>query len=432
MKKNLLTIALIAAVSSGFAQEGKEDKAEGSSFNRWSIEVAGGVNKPSNPFTPGAFTATPSPWNADLGVRYMLSNNFGLKWDIGYYSFTNSDNSSIEFDTHYYRTSVQGVVNAGNILGFPTWTKRIGLLMHLGGGYSQMKSDDQRYTDRMGHFIVGLTGQVKLSNRIALTGDFTSLTGVGQNRTFDGTNSPELLNDKFRGFGGGIFSGSIGLTFYLGSNDTHADWYLEGDKTKDEVAELQKRIGDLETMLSDADKDGVPDYLDAEPNSTAGMAVDTKGRAIDKNGNGVPDELESYMSKTYGDNVKSSAITNNSMTNNEMIRSLINGGYMCAYFPYNKSVPTNESTEGIGFVLTYLRNNPTAQIEITGHADEIGNTEYNNKLSAARANAVKDVLVKAKIDPARLTVVPAGEDKSVDKSSEGARKLVRRVTFRVK
>ena len=67
-----------------------------------------------------------------------------------------------------------------------------------------------------------------------------------------------------------------------------------------------------------------------------------------------------------------------------------------------------------------------------GHADEIGKSDYNDKLSNARANSVKDILVKAKIDSSRLNIVAAGEDSSVEKDSDGARKLVRRVTFKVK
>ena len=82
--------------------------------------------------------------------------------------------------------------------------------------------------------------------------------------------------------------------------------------------------------------------------------------------------------------------------------------------------------------MTYLRNNPTASVDIIGHADEIGQSPYNDKLSASRANSVKVVLLKAGIDASRLNIVAEGEDTSVDKTSTGARKLVRRVTFRVK
>ena len=55
----------------------------------------------------------------------------------------------------------------------------------------------------------------------------------------------------------------------------------------------------METQMNDSDKDGVPDYLDQENNSVAGVAVDTKGRMVDKNNNGVPDELERYLTNNY-------------------------------------------------------------------------------------------------------------------------------------
>jgi OOP family OmpA-OmpF porin len=45
---------------------------------------------------------------------------------------------------------------------------------------------------------------------------------------------------------------------------------------------------------------------------------------------------------------------------------------------------------------------------------------------------VKNILLKANIDASRLNVIAAGEDSSVDKDSDGARKLVRKVTFKIK
>ena len=52
--------------------------------------------------------------------------------------------------------------------------------------------------------------------------------------------------------------------------------------------------------MLDTDNDGVADYLDTEPNTTAGALVDTKGKSIDKNNNNVPDEFEAYILKNYG------------------------------------------------------------------------------------------------------------------------------------
>ncbi len=265
-----------------------------------------------------------------------------------------------------------------------------------------------------------MTGQIKLTDRIALTGDFTSITNAKQNVAFDGSSANDI-----RGFNGSLFTGTVGLTVYLGKNAKHADWVIDNE---DKFDAIDARFMAIENKMLDTDKDGVADYLDEEANTPAGAMVDTKGKSIDKNNNGVPDETEAYVLKNYASNTTNSPL----LSNNELITSLINGGYVAVYFDFNKSTPTNVSTEGTDFMLTYLRNNPSATIDIVGHADEIGRSAYNDKLSNARAKNVKNTLVKANIDASRLNVIAAGEDTSVDKDSENARRLVRRVTFRVK
>ena len=65
--------------------------------------------------------------------------------------------------------------------------------------------------------------------------------------------------------------------------------------SKARIRELRARVAVLEEMMNDTDKDGIPDYLDVENNSLAGFAVDTKGRMVDLNGNGVADEIERYL-----------------------------------------------------------------------------------------------------------------------------------------
>ena len=93
-----------------------------------------------------------------------------------------------------------------------------------------------------------------------------------------------------RGFNGTLYNATLGLSIYLGSNDMHADWAYEMQDEKQ--AEMEDRMAEIETMMNDTDRDGVPDYLDVENNTTNGVAVDAKGRAIDLNNNGIPDELE--------------------------------------------------------------------------------------------------------------------------------------------
>lgn len=419
MKKILLTLVFALVLNTLSAQTEPAEKKE-IGFNQWSFELAGGFNKPTKSMTPGYRTAVVSPFVADLGVRYMFNNKFGMKADFGYNSFKQGDDSN-NFDTKYYRVDLQGVANLGRIMNFETWTNTFGLLGHAGVGLSFLERKDPTYLkDRMGNFMAGLTGQIKLTERIALTGDFTTIFHSKQNIAFDGASYIPS-----NGFTGVLFNGTAGITIYLGSNAKHADWTVENE---DRFDAIDARFMAIENKMLDTDKDGVADYLDEEANTPAGAMVDTKGRSLDKNNNGVSDETEAYVLKNYAANTGDGSV----VYNNDLIKSLINGGYVAVYFDYNKSTPTNVSTEGTDFILTYLRNNPTASVDIIGHADELGRSEYNDKLSTARANNVKNTLIKANIDASRLNVVAAGEDNSVDKESDAARKLVRRVTFRVK
>jgi OOP family OmpA-OmpF porin len=419
MKKLILTFVFAAAFTTVSAQTETEKTATNTDYNKWSIELAAGVNKPQRPMTSGYFTSTPSPYVVDLGARYMFNNKFGLKADFGYNSFEGKDESK-SFDTKYYRVDLQAVANLGRIMNFETWTNTIGLLGHAGFGLSMLEREDPSYVkDRMGNFMAGVTGQIKLTDRISLTGDFTTILNAAQNAAFDGASTRAS-----RGFQGILFNGTVGLTVYLGKNAKHADWVTLVDK---DVLALTDRVDNIENKMLDTDNDGVADYLDQEANTPDGMLVDTKGRSIDKNNNNVPDETEAYILKNYGN--KSDTTT---VYDNELIKSLINGGYVAVYFDFDKSTPTNVSTEGTDFILTYLRNNPSASVDIIGHADELGRTAYNDKLSNARATNVKNTLVKANVDASRLNVIAAGEDTSVDKDSDAARKLVRKVTFRVK
>lgn len=419
MKKVLLALVFAFAINTLSAQnETVETKEIG--FNQWSFELAGGFNKPQRPMTSGYSTALISPYVVDLGVRYMLNNKFGLKADFGYNSFQ-GEKESVDFDTKYYRVDVQAVANLGRIMSFETWTNTFGLLGHAGFGLSFLERKEPTYLkDRMGNFMAGITGQIKLTNRIVLTGDFTTIINAKQGLAFDGASTSST-----RGFGGILFNGTAGITVYLGKNSKHADWTLDN---QDKFDAIDARFTAVENRMIDSDNDGVANYLDEEAETPAGTMVDTKGRSIDKNNNGVADKTEAYVLENYASKTDGTQV----LDFNDQIKSTINNGYICTYFDFNVSKPNNTSTEGIDFILTYLRNNPTASVDIIGHADEVGRSAYNDKLSNARAENVKNILLKANIDPSRLNIIVAGEDTSVDKTSEGARKLVRKVTFKIK
>ncbi|KGO86255.1 hypothetical protein Q765_11780 [Flavobacterium rivuli WB 3.3-2 = DSM 21788] len=417
MKKAVLPLLLLCLAPALRAQEANTEKPA-QDYNKWTLELGGGINTVANPLSPGYDVSSYNFFSANFGARYMFNTKFGLKLGVTYDELKNNDNSP-EFKTDVQGVSLQGVVNLGRILEFQTWTNRLNVLAHTGVGVGRFKSDrTQQYYDHIGTFLIGLTGEFKLSERVSLFGDFTMNNNYSQQRTWDGGAYEHNLK---QGFDSTLYQATVGLTVALGSHEQHADWYIQDVTT--ELNDLDKRVGDLETMMNDSDKDGVPDYLDAEPNTIAGVAVDSKGRTIDKNNNGVPDELEKYLDER--DSKSKSSISSD-------LSDLINGGYINAYFDFGKDQPNAQSVSGINFLTRYLKENPSASADVIGYADEVGDAEYNKALSARRAANVKQILVDSGIDAGRLNIIGNGEDSSVNKSSAFARQTVRRVTFIIK
>ena len=78
----------------------------------------------------------------------------------------------------------------------------------------------------------------------------------------------------------------------------------------------------------------------------------------------------------------------------------------------------------------WLRANPSARVQIEGHCDERGTTEYNLALGAKRAQSAKDYLVSLGVLAGRLSTISYGEELSVcTESSEACWQKNRRDRF---
>jgi peptidoglycan-associated lipoprotein len=58
----------------------------------------------------------------------------------------------------------------------------------------------------------------------------------------------------------------------------------------------------------------------------------------------------------------------------------------------------------------WLKSNPSARIEVEGHCDERGTSEYNLALGAKRSQTAKDYLVSLGISPERISTISYGEE----------------------
>ncbi len=406
-------------------------------YNRWSVNLNVGTNIGIRPFTSGYYATTPNYFvkpefnHVDLNVRHMFNTKFGVMWDFGYDNFS-ADSGSPDFSNNMYRTSFQGVLNMHRVMNWEEFTETFGLQFHLGPGFSFLQGKGTttfNHYDNIFSILGGATILIKVSEKVAFNLDYTIISNLTHHVTLDGQTKldPSLSRT------GLVYTTSLGMTFYIGKKDRHADWYWEDLDDKEEYKDLLARVEDLETMMNDTDKDGVPDYLDVENNTIGGVAVDTKGRAVDLNSNGVPDELESYINNKYGDlqATVNNLISGDNNYSNAQMRSMINGQYVNVFFDFDETRITTGTISAINFLIKYMNANPTANAEVIGYADEYGDYEYNIGLSRRRAQRVIEMIVRSGIDANRLKLVVKGEDNSVPKNSKLARQLVRRVAFKV-
>jgi outer membrane protein OmpA-like peptidoglycan-associated protein len=91
-----------------------------------------------------------------------------------------------------------------------------------------------------------------------------------------------------------------------------------------------------------------------------------------------------------------------------------------------------ESFEELDKVAELMKINPTMEIELAGHTDNIGDPQKNIELSENRVNSVKNYLVRKGIPANRIKSVGYGGSKPLySNETEETRKLNRRVEMKV-
>jgi OmpA-OmpF porin, OOP family len=176
----------------------------------------------------------------------------------------------------------------------------------------------------------------------------------------------------------------------------------------------------------DYDQDGVQDRLDKCNNTKKGCIVDQYGCALDADGDGVCDGIDQCPNTPKGEKVNKVGCSASQLAalrvpatppppppaqeiarpvtpppaptppQSEVERQLIETGSIVlrdVYFEFDKATLLPESETRLNEVGATLEKFGDLKLEVQGHTDSRGSDKYNEKLSQARAEAVRDYLL---------------------------------------
>ena len=179
---------------------------------------------------------------------------------------------------------------------------------------------------------------------------------------------------------------------------------------------------DMSGCPLDTDGDGVADYMDRCPDTAEGAEIDEQGCEIvvepmvmDSDGDGIEDAYDNCKGTPKGAMVNKSGCWEPENLQFNSGRSTIKAG----------------SESGLDKVVEILKANPDLKLEIQGYTDSIGSLAINNRISAQRAQAVKDYLVGKGIAADRLTTKGLGPQNPIaDNATREGRAENRRVELK--
>lgn len=101
-------------------------------------------------------------------------------------------------------------------------------------------------------------------------------------------------------------------------------------------------------------------------------------------------------------------------------------------FDHNSSALTPSSYEELDKLVKLMQDNPSMQIELSAHTDDVGSEQYNLRLSQKRGEAAKKYLQRQGIEAQRIIAKGYGKNKPlVPNDSDENRAINRRVEFTI-
>ena len=191
-------------------------------------------------------------------------------------------------------------------------------------------------------------------------------------------------------------SNRVMVTLYV---VTPEDKDSDGDGLVDSIDECKNTPNgvkiDKNGCALDNDKDLIANYKDECADTPLGVKVDAKGCPLDDDSDKVANYIDECPNTPSGVGVDD--------------RGCALKMYLDLKFKRSSAKIKRSSHEKIVAFATFLEENPAYNVKITGHTDSNGKSGINMKLSKARANTVKLVLVAEGVEESRVETFGKGE-----------------------
>lgn len=368
----MICVAIAATMSFANAQTLQNSKLS----DNWFIGIDGGA------YTPMSHTAFFKGMRAVTGIKVgrYISPVFGMRLDGQFYINPNQHGSAPKTAIDMSNVSLDGLFNLSNLFG----------------GYQ----GEPRACELVGVFGSGWGHAFGTGGDAADINVFTVKTGaqlnfnLGASKAWQINIEPDVVwlnthnrGDDYLSKSSAMFQILGGITYkFACSNGTH-NFAIAKLFDQGEINELNAKINDL--RKSNGEKDDALRAADAKNAELARKLADCE--ATPKS---VVKQTETNLAPVV-------------------------------IFDQGKSVIKPAQAPSVQMIATYMKNHPDAKVTIKGYASPEGSAEINKKLSEARANAVKDMLVKKyKISEDRLSVVGLGATNEVFDESDWNRVCV--------
>ena len=377
MKKLFIILAAVVLKMSASAQE-KEVVTAHKTFDNWYLGINAGAATPMQKWGDNGFMKGVAP-SVGLRLGKNFTTSFGVAIDANAY-FESTEKSLMKTRTFVDAINLDalGTFNVSNFFGGYLGKPRRVELIALGGiGWSHQFGALPRANGINSKAALDLAFNLGNSRAVQLYLEPAVIFGLWNNARMVNALSRHGSNFKFDSRSG-LFQLNVGVNFKFGTSNGTKNFAFAQLRDQGEIDDLNARINELR---------------DENDNKDRRIARDIRRIAE------LEDSLEAAKKVKAPVVTKVTKVVN---VNNNVLQPTV-------IFGQGKSSVDAAQMASVAMIAKYMKNHPESKILIKGYASPEGNPELNQKLSVARAQAVKDALVsRYGIAASRLTIQGMG------------------------